>query len=203
VLDIGRPLTGPGADVLERSLEQVLTGNTSHGGALLSQFGIRYLVADGEELSGPARAVLDAQADLDLVNAAGLVIYRNAIQLPPAAVLGVTDEVAELVGSDLLVDIQRFPRVISSPLEHTEGGFAGRTFAGGNLAFLSYEFDGAWQLDQGSEPGKAFGWATSFSLEEGSVNVTYEGQLPRTVGTWLLGAFWAAALWFTRKPVPR
>ena len=202
--DIGRPLTGPGADALETSIAQIMSGATSHGGALLAQFAVRYVVAEENELPDDARGFLDGQADLNLVNAAGLVIYRDAITLPPAAALDVPGREAEIFTSDEPMQIQRLGTASAHPLEPVEGGFEGST--GGELVFLSYGFDGAWQMERAGETvdaQRAFGWATLFPAGETSVAVRYTTQLPRTVGVWILGALWIGALWITRKPVVR
>jgi hypothetical protein len=85
-----------------------------------------------------------------------------------------------------------------------EGGWSGAT-GGGNLALVSTEFDGAWELE-GSDaaPQRAFGWATDVDVAGSTTaRVLYGAQLPRTIESWLLLVLWAAALWFTRKPVRR
>src|SRR5207247_344747 len=45
-LDTGRGFTGNGYRYLERSLAQILSGNTTHGGALLGPLGIEFVVAE-------------------------------------------------------------------------------------------------------------------------------------------------------------
>ncbi|HTI32032.1 MAG TPA: hypothetical protein VL422_00045, partial [Miltoncostaea sp.] len=44
-LDFGRPSAGPGYDALTRTIGEVLSGDTRHGGALLAPFAVQYLVA--------------------------------------------------------------------------------------------------------------------------------------------------------------
>ncbi len=44
-LDIGRPLTGGGRDALQEAIGEVLSGTSSHAGALLAPFGVRFVVA--------------------------------------------------------------------------------------------------------------------------------------------------------------
>ena len=202
-IDTGRPLTGPGPDALREALGEVLSGTTVHGGALLAPFGVRYVVAGSEGLPAEARARLEAQADLDVVPASGLLILRNAVGLSPASVLRTSPATTAIVSSDRPEDIQRLSSVPASPLSQDEGGWSGPA-GGGDLAVVSTEFDGAWQLE-GSEapPGRAFGWSTSFPVAQPTAEVRYGAQLPRTIVTWLLGALWVTALWVTRKPVRR
>jgi GT2 family glycosyltransferase len=203
-LDLGRPLVGGGRDALETALVELLAGTTTHVGALLAPFGVRYVVAWIDQLPAPARAALDRQADLDHVPAAELVIFRNAVLLSPAAVVEADGPTGRIVASGDPAVIQRFRPVPQVPLETVEGGWSGAT-GGGNLALVSTEFDGAWELE-GSDaaPQRAFGWATDVDVAGSTTaRVLYGAQLPRTIESWLLLVLWAAALWFTRKPVRR
>lgn len=203
-LDLGRPLVGRGQEALEATLLELLSSTTSHAGALLAPFGVRYVVARSDGLPEAARASLDAQVDLDHVPAAELTIFRNAVSLPPATVLQADAATEAIVASDDPEVIQRYRPVPGSPLEAVEGGWSGPT-EGGNLAVISTEFDGAWELEGSSEaPESAFGWATDFPIEgQTTVRISYGAQLPRTIESWLLALVWAAALWITRKPVRR
>ena len=201
-VDTGRPLAGPGPDALREAIGEILSGTTVHGGALLAPFGIRYLVADQDQVGADARSRLDAQVDLDVVPQAGLLIWRNAVALPPASVLQADPRTVRIVASDRPDDLQRLAPTGSSPLTQVEGGWSGPS-GDGNLAAVSTEFDGAWTLAGGGDPAPAFGWATSFPVSTGTVDIRYGTQLPSTVATWLLAAVWAAALWVTRRPVAR
>lgn len=204
-IDTGRPLAGPGTDALRSTLGEILAGSTRHAGALLVPFGVRYVVARQGELPDAVEEILDAQADLDLVPATDLVVYRNAEALPPAAVVVADDQVARVATSGDPVALQTWHDVPSVPLRPlgSSAGWEGET-VGGNLALVSTEFDGAWRLD-GSEapPERAFGWSTSFPVVTDPVTITYGAQLPRTVELVVLAVLWAAALWVTRKPVRR
>ena len=203
-LDLGRPLVGRGQQALEATLVEMLSSTTSHAGALLAPYGVRYIVARSDGLPEAARAALDVQVDLDHVPAAELVIFRNAVALPPAAVLQADAATEAIVSSDDPAVIQRFRPVPGVPLEAVEGGWTGPSEAG-NLALISTEFDGAWELEGSDEaPRSAFGWATDFPVQEqATITVTYGAQLPRTIESWLLALLWAVALWITRKPVRR
>lgn len=202
-IDIGRSLAGPGADALAGSLLEIVGGTSLHGGALLVPFGIRYLIAEEGALPPEALTALDAQADLDRVPATELVIYRNAEVLPPAAVVTADRALERLVASDDPEVIQQWHDVPAEPLDRVEGGWEGFS-AGGNLAIVSTEYDGAWELEgTGEVPERSFGWSTSFPVEGATVDIRYGGQFPRTVQMWMLAVLWAAALWFTRKPVRR
>jgi GT2 family glycosyltransferase len=202
-IDLGRPLAGPGAAALERSLLEIVGGTTLHGGALLVPFGVGYVIAEEGTLAPEVLATLDAQADLDRVPATELTIYRNAEVLPPAAVVEADRSLERIVTSDDPELIQQWPGIHAQPLDPVEGGWEGFS-AGGNLAIVSTEYDGAWELVGTEEaPQRSFGWSTAFPVAGPTVDIRYGGQLPRTVQLWMLGALWAAALWFTRRPVQR
>jgi GT2 family glycosyltransferase len=201
-LDIGRPTVGPGVDVLRSSINDVLNGSTEHGGALFAPFGIRFIVAATDSIPSEAVTRLDAQIDLNLVPAAGLVIYRNAAALPPAAMLEDADEVVPLMRAGSPGDTVRIGDVTASPLQQTEGGWQGGE--GDGVVSLATEFQGAWQLEgSDAEPERTFGWATAFSSATAPVKVRFGSQLPATIQAWLLAVVWIGALWITRKPVAR
>jgi hypothetical protein len=202
-IDLGRPLAGAGADALSASLQELVGGTTTHGGALLAPFAVRFVVAREGDLPDAAQLRLDAQTDLDRVPATGLVIWANAAVLPPASVLQPDRTDRRVIAVGTLAEVQRFvaPRVRA--LQPTPAGWEGDT-GGGTLAVLSTEFDGAWQLEGSSgDPDRAFGWATSFGVTGTHVAITYGGNLPRVVSIWLLAGLWLGALWVTRKPVRR
>jgi GT2 family glycosyltransferase len=202
-IDTGRPLTGSGAPALEAALAEMLSGTTVHEGALLSPFGVRYVIVEPDHLSVAAHDALDAQVDLELVPSAGLMIWRNVAALPPASVLQADDETRAIVASDDAATIQRLGQVPAIPLEATGGGWRGVS-DDGDLAAVATEYDDAWTLaDTASQPHRAFGWSTAFDGVSGPITITYGDQLPRTIAMWLLAALWGAALWITRKPVRR
>ena len=201
-IDTARPLAGPGTEALRDALGEILSGTTVHGGALLAPFGIRYLVADQDQVGAEARSRLDAQVDLDVVPQAGLAIWSNAVALSPASVLQADPHTMRIVASDRPDALQRLTPTGSSPLTQVEGGWSGPS-GDGNLAVVSTEFDGAWTMRGGGDPAPAFGWATSFPVSTSTVDIRYGTQLPSTVAAWLLAVVWAVALWVTRKPVAR
>jgi GT2 family glycosyltransferase len=202
VLDVGRPLAGPGPERLESALEAILGASTRHGGALLSSFGIRYIVAEERVLPAAAAEALDGQLDLDQVPAVGLTIYLNAAAIPPAAILELEDRDREVVASADPAVIARWrpPRAI--PLERVPGGWDGPSREG--VVLLSVEHDPGWRLEgTEGESHLAFGWATSLPTGEGSVRVRHAGRLPAQIQLAILTVVWIAALWVTRKPVAR
>ncbi|HEY6567063.1 MAG TPA: glycosyltransferase family 2 protein [Actinomycetota bacterium] len=199
-LDIGRPTVGPGIDRLREGLDEILSGTTDHGGALLASFGIRFLVADADHLPEAASEMLDAQVDLNLVPAAGLLIYRNASALPPAGIIEADEQVLRTIRSPDLVATAALGNVKSSPLDQVQGGWSGGQ--GSGPVFLSTEYQDAWQLEgSDAEPERVAGWATAFGPTQGPVSVRYDAQLPATIQVILLALVWIAALWITRKPV--
>lgn len=201
-LDTGRPLSGPGDDALRAALNEILSGATSHGGALLAPMGVRFIIAPQEELPPGAEADLEAQLDLDLIPASDLVIFRNAAALPPAAAFASSD-LADLVASDAPDDVAQVGDAVVRPLRATDGGWDGEASTGPIV--VATEFDGAWEI-AGSDatPERSFGWSSAFrDISRGPVSIRYGAQLPRTVEIVLLAAVWALALWITRKPVAR
>jgi GT2 family glycosyltransferase len=202
VLDLGRPLAGPGPDRVDLSLAEILSGTTRHGGALLASFGIRFVVAGEAALSPASRSALEAQLDLDALPAVGLAIYRNAAAVPPAALLETTREDEAVLRSSDLGMIATWGRVEAIPLDAVPGGWDGP--AGSGTVHLGTEFDPAWVL-RGSErpPDVAFGWATSFRAEGGPIEVRRSGDLAATIRLTVLVLVWAAALWVTRNPLAR
>jgi GT2 family glycosyltransferase len=204
MIDVGRPLAGPGRDALERVLGEIVAGGTAHGGALLASFGVRFVMAADGDVPAAVAERFSAQIDLDVVPATGLAIARNAVALPPAVELGADDALREVVDADDLATIQRLQPRRGIALRRVEGGWDGRA-ADSDLLLLSTEFDPAWAVE-GSPmpPRRSFGWATSFEAEQvGGVRVRYGEQLPRTLSIVLLAVVWAAALWMTRRPVAR
>jgi hypothetical protein len=202
VLDIGRPFSGPGPEQLERALREILGATTRHGGALLSPFGIRFLVSEREALPDAAREALDAQVDVNLVPATGFVIYRNPVAIPPAATLETEPADREIIGAGDPATIAMWRPVPDVLLERMPGGWNGPALNG--TVFLSTEYDGQWDLEGApTGPEVAFGWATSFRSEGAPVRIRHGGGLPARIQVALLTLFWLAALWATRKPVAR
>ncbi|HET6714580.1 MAG TPA: glycosyltransferase family 2 protein [Actinomycetota bacterium] len=201
-IDLARPSVGPGPDHLREALDEILAGTTRHGGALLAPFGVRFVIAADDDVPPQAQALLDAQVDLDLVPAAGLVVYRNARAISPAAVLEDDPLSVEAMRSSDPPDVVRASLRRGSPLAQVMGGWEGGE--GSGPVYVSTEFQGAWQLEGSEdEPLTAFGWATGFETQQAPVAVRYGSQLPATIQVWLLGLVWAVALWVTRKPVAR
>lgn len=201
-IDIARSSVGPGPESLDEALDEILSGTTRHGGALLAPFGVRFVIADGDDLPDAARALLDEQVDLDLVPAAGLVVYRNARALPPAAVLEDTSEsIAAMRASDPAGIVGTQLRR-ASPLRQVEGGWQGGK--GSGPVYVSTEFQGSWTVEGSTDtPLTAFGWATGFDAQQAPISIRYGAQMPATIQAWVLAGVWAAALWVTRKPVAR
>jgi hypothetical protein len=201
-IDLARPSAGPGPSHLADALGEIQSGATHHGGALLAPFGVRFVIAADGDLSPAALELLDAQVDLDLVPAAGLIVYRNARALAPAAVLPDDPTTLDVLRSVDRADAVRASVRRGSPLTQVSGGWDGGE--GSGPIWISTEFQGAWEIE-GSDaaPASALGWATSFPTQQAPVAVRYGAQLPATIQAWLLAALWAAALWITRKPVAR
>ncbi len=202
-IDTGRPLTGGGVDPLEATLQEILSGTTVHGGALLAPFGVRFVVVPEDRLSPSAENAVRAQVDLEPVPSAGLAIWRNTAAIPPAAVLQADDETLAIARSNDADAIQRLRPNVTGSLDETEGGWSGAS-DGGNLATVASAYDPSWELvGKDTSPERSFGWATSFTSTSGDVQIRFGDQFPRTLAMWVLAAVWAVALWVTRKPVRR
>ena len=204
--DTGRTLTGSGEGYLREALAEIVSGSTTHGGALLAPLGVRFVVAQEGDLPAEVEDLLDAQVDLDREGASGLVIYRNALRVPPAAVFPADATIDAIVASADLGGIEQLATLRVPALSAVEGGWAGDAPAPGT-AVVSTEFGPNWELEgpDGSvaAPREAFGWSTAFDAPAGSLRVRFTEQWVRTVETLVLGLLWLAALWVTRRPVSR
>jgi hypothetical protein len=204
--DTGRTLTGSGERYQREALAEIVSGSTTHGGALLAPLGVRFVVAQEGDLPAEVEDLLDAQVDLDREGASGLIIYRNAVRVPPAAVFPADETVGAIVASADLGAIEQLPSLRLPALSAVEGGWAGEAPSSGT-AVVSTEFGPDWELE-GSEgatvgPREAFGWSTAFDAPAGQLRVRFTEQWVRTLETIVLGLLWLAALWITRRPVSR
>ena len=200
--DVGRIETGPGYDYLDRVLGELVSGRSRNAGAMLSPLGVRFVVAATGRIPDGVRRALDAQVDMDLVPAGGLVIYRNEVALPPAAVLS---EQGYSEAKDL-------PSLLSLPeasepvaLVPVTGGWDG---SGGGTVWIGEQYAPGWRLRSGVDavpPGEAAGWAMTFRLpqDSGAFSVRYADQRVRTAEMGGLALLWLIALWATRKPSRR
>lgn len=203
-LDIGRGDFGPGYDQLNEVLAEITNGATEHAGAMLAPFGIRYLVAEAGDVPDPVVRRLDRQLDLDLVPALGLTIYRNSRPLPPAAALHPDEAFLAASRAGDLGQTAALAPTQAAALRADAGGWEGEG-PDGAAVFLGDQYASGWRLDgRGPPPQRSFGWANLFPPAQsggGQITVRFAEQLPRTVEMIVLGLFWLAALWITRKPV--
>ncbi|HEV3473835.1 MAG TPA: hypothetical protein VG602_00475, partial [Actinomycetota bacterium] len=207
ILRLGVPSDGAGFDRLERVLGDVLSGKARHGGGLLGNMGIRFVVAGQGDLPPDVVDRLGNQVDLDLVQrAGGLSVYRSARTLPLGAVVPGEGSVTAARSSSLLAPLQVDPAA-ATPLSgngREREGVVGET----GLVMIPDSFDKSWRLGgQGAgdaAPFPAFGWAIGFGVEAGDVLPRYEGQTLWTAQMLLLLLAWAVALWVVRRtPVPQ
>lgn len=200
-LDTGRAMAGPGYDFLEEVLQELVSGDTRHGGELLAPLGVRFLVADEGDLPGPVLARLEEQIDLYRVPAGGLTIYRNPRALPVASVVD-DPAFARAAATADLTALAALPDVDTEPIRRVEGGWEGET--GPGTAHIGTQFGQGWRAVAGgnrADPTESFGWAVGFPTDGGAVTVTYSRQWVRTTEMVILGLLWAVALWITRKQV--
>jgi len=198
-LDTGRGAVGPGYDYVRRVLQELLAGDTSHAGALLSPLGVRFVVARSGDLPAAAAARLAAQLDLDLIPTEGLVIYRDAASLPPAFVTASAPFAQAASGTDL-GRVASIPTPAAVPLEGIDGGWRGDT--PGGFGFVSEQDAGGWRVESGgstSSTEPAFGWAIGFQASGGTLTLTYADQWVRTAEVGALGVLWLGVLWITRR----
>jgi GT2 family glycosyltransferase len=201
-LDTGRPSFGPGYDLVRSALGELLAGGTSNTGAMLGPLGIRYVVAGDGDLPPATAERLDSQVDLDRVPAGGLIIYRNAAELPTAFVgtAGVWPPSPE--DADL-AEIAERPIVPVERIAPPESGEVAPVELPGE-AVASDQLDSGWRVENGGDrvaPHRAFGFAMATPVEAGDVSFLYTDQWVRTIEMSVLAALWLAALWITRKPV--
>jgi hypothetical protein len=202
-LDVGRGPAGAGDDYLRSVLDEIVSGGTHHGGALLAPLGVRLVVAEEGDLPSAVKDLLASQVDLELRQASGLTIYLNAKALPLAAEFPEARD-QELFDASSLDDIEQLPDTSTEPLAAVPGGWDG--VGDGGRVFVSTEYSPAWRLvasDGSAQPALAFGWALAFSAPAGAVSVLFTDQWLRTVEMVALGILWAAALWVTRRPTQR
>ena len=206
-LDTGRGEAGPGYRYLERVLAEILSGDTSHAGALLGPLGVRFVVAGPGDLPEAAVARLDRQLDLDAVPSVGLTIYHNARDLPEAFATS-QEEYARAASSGALADIAALPPPSGSSLHPVPGGFAGTAPSGKVSLILGDQFSSSWQASFGAARvagvDRAFGWGVGASgTGGGTVSLEWRNQWVRTAELTVLGLLWLVALWLTRKPARR
>lgn len=199
-LAVGLPAHGAVYDRLEEVLRAMLSGRVSHGGALLAPFGIRFAVAEQGDLPPGAVERLDAQIDLNLVQAAGgMRIYRNAVAFPEAGAIAGPEALAAARSPDLLAPVTVDPEAVT-PFRRDDGP-SWRGAAPGSEAspvLVATSFHPEWTLEGGGAPFPAFGWAVGFEAppEAGELRVAFGGQATRTMQLVGLSVLWLAAIWF-------
>jgi hypothetical protein len=206
-LDTARGEFGGGYDQLERSLAELVSGDTRHVGALLAPFGIRFVVAPAGGLPPGVAGHLDEQLDLGLEQQPlGLAIYRNPKTFPPASLVSGGTRGPLLSDATDLAAIQMLPPVRTTPLIPAPGGWAGHADGSADAVYVAQQFAEGWRLHSGdaaTDGRPAFGWGIGFRAapSAGEVRVIYGNQWIRTAEIILVGLLWLAALWITRKPV--
>jgi hypothetical protein len=200
-LDVGRGEFGDGYESAERVLGELLGGELRHLGALLAPLGVRFLVARSGDLPPAVSRRLGEQIDLDLVPTTGLIVYRNPVALPTAAVLPPNEILDRAIVTDDVDAVAALPQIRGRHLRPVPDGFAGRASEG--TVYVAQQLATGWRsVGSGSmrEAEPAFGWAMRFE-PAGSFRIEYALQWIRTLEMWLLAGLWAVALWVTRKPV--
>jgi GT2 family glycosyltransferase len=203
-LDFGRPSAGPGYDALTRTIGEVLSGDTRHGGALLAPFAVQYLVASPGDVPPVALGRLGEQVDLVREQAGGLLIFRNTQAVAPATLTTPGWAAAASSGSPLAI-----AELTNDGAVPLSGG--GQRYQGAptrsSFVLLGQQFDSHWRLSRAgakdAAPRRAFGWAAGFAPVTGSITVHYTAQWIRTLEMLALALFWALALWITRRPAER
>lgn len=203
VHELGLPAHGPGYEALEEALRSILGGRVRHGGALLSPFAIRFVVAGAGDLPREAASRFSDHVDLDLIQTAGgLSIYQVASPLPLAVAVG-QDAAAAARGSGVGA-ATRVAMAERTALRPLDGGWQGPVpIEGPGAVLFSTPFDGRWSLSVDGEEAPAFrsfGWAQAFAatLPADGARVAYTGGLLRWLEIAALTALWAGALWVTR-----
>ncbi|HLB61490.1 MAG TPA: glycosyltransferase family 2 protein [Actinomycetota bacterium] len=198
-LDVGRWRDGAGYAYAERALTEILAGGTVHGGAMLAPLATEFLVAGEGDLPARVRRALDAQVDLDLVPAEGLLIYHNPRALPVASVFPGKPYGEAALRGDLLAVASAIPGR-PARLRRVGDGWTGSAEDTG-LAVMSLEFDPSLGPEKGLGPGQeAFGWATALEVRAAGTVTLARRDPGRGVQMMVLAVLWLAALWLTRRP---
>ncbi len=203
VLDLARGDDGAGYDYARTAIGELLAGRTSHAGALFGPLAVRYIVARPGDLPPATRERLDAQLDLDLLPAGGLVIYRNARALPSAFVTA-DEAFANTAADGSLLRVAELQQPETAPLEPSGNGWRGT--GEGAFGFVSEQRASGWRVRSGgasSPTSPAFGWAIGFRAPSGPFSLVYGDQAIRTGEMVLLGVLWLGVLWVTRRPGSR
>ena len=205
--DTGRALTGPGEGYLVRALSEIVSGSTTHGGALLAPLGVRFVVAQRDDLPPDIASIFAAQVDLDREGTSGLLIYPQRRGDPARG-----GAARRRCGrSDRGIGGPRCDRTTAvvppSPLvrRFPEDGRVEASAPG--LALVSTEFEPAWRLDASN--GDVVTPDRGVRLVDGlrrSCRIAPRPVRRQWIRTWetiVLGLLWLVALWVTRKPVAR
>jgi GT2 family glycosyltransferase len=202
-LDVGRPAAGAGYEQLEDALAAVFGGDSRHGGALLSPFGIRLVVADPDDLTRQLERRLKGQLDLNAVPAGDLLVFRAARPVRLESVVSAPDWLSA-ARRPSYSRMASLPAPASRPLGEPVPGGSPPPEA---LALLSQQFDDRWRATGGREAEEAFeafGWAVGFAVDpDAEVEVRYVGQPTRNGEVLALTLLWLGALWMTRRPATR
>jgi hypothetical protein len=169
----------------------------------LAPLGVRFVVAGAGDVPPGVRDRLEAQLDLDLVPAEGLVIFRNARALPPAFVAG-DRAFARAAGTAHLIDVAALGDVAASAMRPS--GSSWTSTSRGGFGYVADQRASGWRVTtpQGERPtSPAFGWAIGFQAPPGAFRLTYEDQGIRTAAIAVLGLLWLGVLWVTRRPGSR
>ena len=201
MLDFGRPAAGPGYDYVRTVLREVLAGRTRHGGALLAPLAVRFVVAERDDLQGPALRRLVRQFDLNLVPAGGLIIFENSKWVPLASLVA-DPEWLQAAFAPTVESVAQLPTPHAEPLGLRP---LSEPAVSDSLVLLSQQFDPRWRLTFASgakplEPRRAFGWAVAFVARPSGFTISFHGQQIRTLETGLLVILWLGVLWLSRKP---
>jgi GT2 family glycosyltransferase len=202
-LELGLPPHGPGYTALETALRTVLEGRVRHGGALLSPFGIRFVVAGAHDLPREVAARLGQQLDMDLIQTAGgLSIYEVARPLPVAVAVG--PQAAEVVESSGTLVSAEVAGAETAALAPDDGAWRGPVSLEGSGAVLfSTPFDDRWQLTVDGVAARGFralGWEQGFraTFPGDLVEIEYQDGWIRVIEIAVLALLWGVALWITR-----
>ena len=191
------------------ALAEIVSGATTHGGALLAPLGVRFVVA--QERRPPRRRSEHVLGRAGRPRPGGRV---GAHHLPerrgaPArrGASPPTKRSAAIVASAELGAIEQLPSLRLPPLAAVEGGWAGEAPAPGPWwCRRSSAPTGSSRAPTGTIVGPARrsdGRRRSMLAGRVELRVRFTEQWVRTVETLVLGLLWLAALWVTRKPVSR
>ena len=168
--DTGRTLTGSGEGYLHEALAEIVSGATTHGGALLAPLGVRFVVAQEGDLPRRRSKACSTRRSISTGRArrgSSSTGTPRGSRPPPCS--PPTKRSARSSHRRIWARSNSCRRS-ACPLLAAVEGWAGEAPAPGTVV-VSTEFDPDWRLEapngESSDLARAFGWSTAFDAPAG------------------------------------